>query len=291
MIWNTKITRLTNTKYPLIMAAFARLNSIELAAAFSNAGGLGMITALNYDLPDFELQLIRMKTLTDKPFGINITVVPPGASGIHNKISQEDYLKYVEIAINQGINIITTSAFQANFIGKRVLEAGCHWFHKCALIRHALSAEKAGVDAITIIGMEAAGFKNPYQHTTLMNITIAKQLLKVPIIAAGGIGDARGVLGAIAMGADAVCLGTALLITKESPLHPMMKEQWLNTDVLDEQYHKALYHFSLKGTRVPSPAIAFQKEIIPLKDFIENLMNQVELILKSWKIEEQEFKI
>ena len=291
MIWNTKITRLTNTKYPLIMAAFARLNSIELAAAFSNAGGLGMITALNYDLPDFELQLIRMKTLTDKPFGINITVVPPGASGIHNKISQEDYLKYVEIAINQGINIITTSAFQANFIGKRVLEAGCHWFHKCALIRHALSAEKAGVDAITIIGMEAAGFKNPYQHTTLMNITIAKQLLKVPIIAAGGIGDARGVLGAIAMGADAVCLGTALLITKESPLHPMMKEQWLHTDVLDEQYHKALYHFSLKGTRVPSPAIAFQKEILPLKDFIENLMNEVELILKSWKVEDQEFKI
>jgi len=291
MIWNTKITRLINTKYPLIMAAFARLNSIEFAAAFSNAGGLGIITAMNYDLADFKSQLIKMKTLTDKPFGINITVIPPGISGIHDKISQEEYLKYVETAIDQGINVITTSAFQANFIGKRVREAGCHWFHKCALIRHALSAERSGVDAITIIGMEAAGFKNPYQHTTLMNITIAKQLLKVPIIAAGGIGDARGVLGAIAMGADAVCLGTALLITKESPLHPIMKEQWLNTDVLDEQYHKALYHFSLKGTRVPSPAIAFQKEILPLKDFVENIMNQVELILKSWKIEEQEFKI
>jgi nitronate monooxygenase len=273
------------------MAAFARLNSIELAAAFSNVGGLGMITALNYDLPDYESQLIRMKTLTDKPFGVNITVVPPGIAGIHDRFSQDDYLKYVEIAINQGINIITTSAFQANFIGKRVLEAGCHWFHKCALLRHALSAEKARVEAITIIGMEAAGFKNPYQHTTLMNLTLAKQLLKVPIIAAGGIGDARGVLGAIAMGADAVCLGTALLITKESPLHPMMKEQWLHTDVLDEQYHKALYHYSLKGTRVPSPAIAFQKEILPLKDFIENLMNDVELILKSWKVEDQEFKI
>lgn len=289
MIWNTKITRLTNTKYPLIMAAFARLNSIELAAAFSNAGGLGMITALNYDLPDFELQLIRMKTLTDKPFGINITVVPPGASGIHNKISQEDYLKYVEIAINQGINIITTSAFQANFIGKRVLEAGCHWFHKCALIRHALSAEKAGVDAITIIGMEAAGFKNPYQHTTLMNLTFAKKLLNVPIIAAGGIGDAHGFLGALAMGAGAVCLGTAILCTEESPLNQLMKEQWLHTDILNEQYHKALYHFALKGTRVPSPAIAFQKEIVPLKEFIAKLMNEAELIVKSWKIDEQEF--
>jgi hypothetical protein len=95
----------------------------------------------------------------------------------------------------------------------------------------------------------------------------------------------------MAMGADAVCLGTALLITKESPLHPMMKEQWLNTDVLDEQYHDALYHFSLKGTRVPSPAIAFQKEVLPLNVFIENLMNEAELILKSWKIEDQEFEI
>ena len=240
MIWNTKITRITKTRFPLIMAAFARLNSVELAAAFSNAGGLGMITAMNYDLQDFKSILIKMKNLTDKPFGINITVVPPKVSGAHTKISEEDYLKYLEIAIDQDINVITTSAFQANFIGKRIKEAGCNWFHKCALIRHALSVERAGVDAITIIGMEAAGFKNPYQHTNLMNLTIANRLLKVPLIAAGGIGDARGFLGALATGADAICLGTAILTTKESPLNPIIKEQWLDTNVLDEQYHKAL---------------------------------------------------
>ncbi|MBY9004993.1 MAG: nitronate monooxygenase [Candidatus Lokiarchaeota archaeon] len=290
MIWRTKITELTKTKYPLIMAAFARLSSVEFAAAFSNSGGLGMITAMNYDLQEFKSKIIKMQTLSDKPFGINITVVPPGVSGIHDKISQEDYLKYVEIAIEQGINIFTTSAFQANFIGKRIQEAGCHWFHKCALIRHALSAEKAGAEAITIIGMEAAGFKNPYQHTTLMNLTFAKKLLKIPIIAAGGIGEARGFIGALAMGADAVCLGTAILSTEESPLNLLIKEQWLHTDILNEEYHKALYHFSLKGTRVPSPAIAFQKEIIPLKKFIENMMDEAELIVKSWKIDEQEFR-
>ena len=290
MIWRTKITEITKTKYPLIMAAFARVSSVKFASAFSNSGGLGIITAMNYSLQDFKSELIRMHTLTDKPFGINITIVPPGVSGIHDKISQEDYLKYVEIAIDQGINIITTSAFQANFIGKRVQEAGCHWFHKCALIRHALTAEKAGAEAITIIGMEAAGFKNPYQHTTLMNLTVAKKLLKLPIIAAGGIGEARGLVGTLAMGADAICLGTAILSTDESPLNPLIKEHWLHTDILNENYHKALYHFSLKGTRVPSPAIAFQKEIIPLKEFIENMMNEAELIVKSWKIAEQEFR-
>jgi NAD(P)H-dependent flavin oxidoreductase YrpB (nitropropane dioxygenase family) len=291
MIWKTKINEITKTKYPLIMAAFARLSSVEFASAFSNSGGLGMITAMNYDLQDFKSELIRMQTLTDKPFGINFTVVPPGVSGIHDEISQEDYLNYVEIAIDQGINIITTSAFQANFIGKRVQEAGCHWFHKCALIRHALSAEKAGAEAITIIGMEAAGFKNPYQHTTLLNLTYAKKLLKIPLIAAGGIGDARGILGALAMGAEAVCLGTAILTTKESPMHQSIKEQWLQTDILNEQYYKALYHFSLKGTRVPSPAIAFQKEILPLREYIENMMDEAELILKSWKLNEQEFRL
>ena len=290
MIWNTRITRITKTKFPLIMAAFARLNSIELAAAFSNAGGLGIITAMNYDLQEFKSVLMKMRTLTDKPFGINITVVPPKLSSVHDKISQEDYLKYIEVAIDQDVNVITTSAFQANFIGKRVKEAGCQWFHKCALIRHALSAERAGVDAVTIIGMEAAGFKNPYQHTTFMNLTIAKQLLKVPLIAAGGIGNARGFLGALALGADAICLGTAILTTKESPLNSLMKEQWLDTDVLNEQYHKALYHFSLKGTRVPSPAVTFQKEILPVKVFVENLMSESESIIKSWKIEDQEFR-
>jgi NAD(P)H-dependent flavin oxidoreductase YrpB (nitropropane dioxygenase family) len=291
MIWNTKITKLTKTKLPLIMAAFAKLNPIELAAAFSNSGGLGMITAMNYDLQGFKSTLINMKQRTDKPFGINITVVPPKVSSVHDKISQEDYLKYVEVAIDQGINIITTSAFQANFIGKRVKEAGCHWFHKCALIRHALSAQRSGVDAITIIGMEAAGFKNPYQHTTLMNLTIGKRMLNIPLIAAGGIGDARGLLGALAMGADAICLGTAILTTKESPLLPSMKEQWLQTDVLSEEYHRSLYHFSLKGTRVPSPAIAFQKEVKPLSEFIDNLMSEAESILKSWKVNDQDIQI
>jgi len=271
------------------MAAFAGLGKTEFAASFSNAGGLGIITALNYGITSFKSELEKMIELTDKPFGVNLTVVPTGVRFSNTNITNEDYLKYLEIAIDKGVNIFTTSAYQATFLGERIREAGCYWFHKCALMRHAKSAEKAGANAVTLIGMEAAGFKNPYQHTTLVNITMAKKLLTIPVIAAGGIGDARGFLGALAMGAEAVCLGTAILTTIESPLSVEMKKKWMNTDIFNEDYHKGLYHLTLGPTRVPSSAIGFQKNIIPLKVFIESLMNNVEDILKSWGFRKKTF--
>jgi nitronate monooxygenase len=137
MNWKTKITRLTKTKYPLIMAAFAGLGKTEFAASFSNAGGLGIITALNYEIKTFKKELEKIPTLTDKPFGVNLTVVPKGVRFGDENITNEDYLKYLEVAIDKGVNIFTTSAYQATFLGDRIREAGCYWFHKCALMRHA----------------------------------------------------------------------------------------------------------------------------------------------------------
>ncbi len=291
MIWKTNINKMTGTKYPLIMAAFAGYGKTEFAALFSNAGGLGVITALNYQIGDFRSELQKMKELTDKPFGVNLTVLPPGVRALNVKVSKDDYLKYLEIAINEGVKIFTTSAYQATHLGERIHEAGCYWFHKCALIRHAISAEKAGADAITLIGMEASGFKNPYQHTTLVNITMAKRLLKSPIIAAGGIGDARGFLGALAMGAEGVCLGSAILTTAESSVPKEMKKKWLGMDLLSEDYHKKLYHRDLKATRVLSTAIAYQKENVSLSDFIENIMEEAGEILKSWGFKENQLNI
>ena len=289
MNWKTRITQITETKYPLIMAAFAGLGKTKFAASFSNAGGLGIITALNYKLDDFKYELNKMRDLTIKPFGVNLTVIPPGVGFSNRTITKEEYLAYIEVALDEGVKIFTTSAYQATYIGERIHEAGGFWFHKCALMRHAISAERAGADAVTLIGMEAAGFKNPFQHTTLVNLTMARKLLKVPIIAAGGIGDARGFFGALAMGAEAVCLGTAILTTIESPLSAEMKEKWINTDIFNEIYHKSLYHLSLGPTRVPSSAIGFQKEIISLKNFIKNLMNEAENIWKSWGDTKNEF--
>lgn len=281
MIWKTRITKLTGTKYPLIMAAFARHGIIEFAAAYSNAGGLGITTALTYELKDFKNALKKLQDLTDKPFGVNITVNEEG--------DKETYLKYLEVAINAGVNIFTTSAYQAIYLGKRIHEAGCYWFPKVPLMRHAISAQEAGADAITLMGLESAGYKNPFQHTTLVNLTMGRSLLKTPLIAAGGIGDARGLLGALAMGADAVCLGTAILTTEESPLSVERKVNRINTDIFTEDYHQRLYHRTLRGTSVPSPTIGFQNKIIPLSDLIENIMNKAENILKSWGFDKEEF--
>ncbi|NVM16860.1 MAG: nitronate monooxygenase [Candidatus Lokiarchaeota archaeon] len=282
---------MTGTKYPLIMAAFAGLGRTEFAAAFSNAGGLGIITGLNYRLDSFKSELIKMKELTDKPFGINLTVLPPGVRTFDplSNVTKDDYLKYLEIAIEEGVEVFTTSAYQATHIGERIIEAGCFWFHKCALLRHAISAERAGASAITLIGMEASGFKNPFQHTTLINITLAKRLLKAPIIAAGGIGDARGFLGAIGMGAEGVCLGSAILTTKESPASQEAKERWLDTNVLSEEYHKQLYHRDLRSTRVLSASIAHQKEEVSINELIENIMSGATEILASWGFKKDQF--
>lgn len=290
MNWRTRITEITKTKYPLVMAAFARFSSTKFAAAFSNAGGLGILTALNYEIKSFKDEIQKMQSLTSNPFGVNITVIPPRGDPLKmESMKQEDYLKYVETALDEGVNIFTSSAYQAPFVGKRVHEAGAKWFHKCSLIRHALSAERVGADAITLIGLEAAGFKNPFMHTTSVNLTTAKQLLKVPIIAAGGIGDARGFLGAMTMGAEAVCLGSAILTTEESPLTTFMKEDWINTDILTQEYHRALYHMTLQPTQVPSPGVAFQKEVRPMKDLIEDIMLNAEKHLKSYGFTSNEF--
>lgn len=263
------------------MAAFARYGRIKFAAAYSNAGGLGITTAMSYEITDFKNDLNKIQDLTSNPFGVNITVDADG--------DKEVYLKYLEIAINAGVNIFTTSAYQAPYIGERIHEAGCLWFPKCPLIRHAISAQEAGADAITLMGMESSGYKNPFQHTTLVNLTAGRRLLKVPLIAAGGIGDARGILGALAMGADAACLGTAILTSEESPILDSLKEERLNIDIFTEQYHRRLYHRRLGGTSVPSPSIVFQDQILPIKDMIENIMKEAELIVKSWGFDKEEF--
>jgi len=281
LIWTTKITKMCRIKYPLIMAAFARYGRIEFAAAYSNAGGLGITTAMSYEIREFKNVLNKIQDLTSNPFGVNITLNAEG--------DKEVYLQYLEIAINAGVNIFTTSAYQAPYIGERIHEAGCLWFPKCPLMRHAISAQEAGADAITLMGMESAGYKNPFQHTTLVNLTTGGKLIKVPLIAAGGIGDARGLLGALAMGADAVCLGTAILTTEESPIIEPLKEERMNIDIFTEEYHRRLYHNRLGGTSVPSPSMSFQNKIIPLRTMVENIMSEAEFIIKSWGFDKEEF--
>ncbi len=291
MIWKTRITHLTDIKYPIIMGAFGGWGKAKFASAFSNSGGLGIIAALNFpNKEEFKKDLQKMKELTDKPFGVNLSLPHSGFNDTKRSTrTKEDYLDYIEIALNEGIKIFTTSGYKAQFLGDRIHEAEGLWFHKCVLLRHALSAEKAGADAVTIVGLEGTGFKNPLTNTTLVNITMANKLLKIPLIAAGGIGDARGFLGALAMGADAVCFGTALMVVKECPVNTKSKEKWINTDIFREDFYKKIYHYNVKSFSNPSTAIGHRKKIITLRDFIEEIMNGAESILRSWGFSANEF--
>ena len=290
MIWKTRITEMTGTEYPIIMGAFALLGRAEFAAAFSNAGGFGIITALNFkNNKEFREELDKMKNLTDKPWGVNFSVMPPYVSEKRGKgRDEQSYLDFTDIAIEAGVKVCTTSAYQAPIIGKKLHDAGCYWFHKCATMKHALSAEKLGADAITIVGLEGTGFKNPFQNTSLINVTMARKLLKIPMIAAGGFGDARGFLGALAMGADAVCFGSAIIATKESPATDFWKSKVIRQDIYDEKFYKKIFHLELRDSPIASMAAGHCDEILSLKDFIQGkIINNAEEIVRGWGITEE----
>ena len=279
------------TEYPIIMGAFAIIGKAEFAAAFSNAGGLGIITALNFRTPDeFQDEIDKMKKLTDKPYGVNFTVWPPQVRQSGGRVqSEESYFDFVEIALEAGVKVITTSAYKAARIGKKVHDAGAVWFHKSATVKHAISAERVGADAVTIVGLEGTGFKNPNQNTTLINMTMARKLIKIPLIAAGGIGDARGFLAALAMGADAVCFGSAIMATKESPASETWKNQVLHQDIFDEKFYKKIYHLELRDSPIGSMSIGHISSVTTIKEFIDDIITKAEKILRKWGFTGNEF--
>lgn len=291
MKWKTKITQLLKIQYPLVMGAFGGWGKSNFASAFSKAGGLGMITALNFPrIDDFKKDIQKMKDLTENPFGINLSLPHHALGGMQKEETIRDrYLAYVEAALSEGCHIFTTSGYKASFIAKRVSEAGGIWIHKCTLLNHALSAEKEGADAITILGIEGTGFKHPASNSTLVNITMAKKLLKIPIIAAGGIGDARGFLGALAMGADAVCLGTALMATKECPVPVNSKKKWLQLNIFEESFHDKIYKYNVKNFMAPSTAIGHREKLVSTQALIEELITKATNVLNSWGFNHHEF--
>ena len=278
---------MTGIEYPIIMGAFAGLGKAEFAAPVSEAGCFGIITTHNFKSPQkFKAELEKMQSLTSKPFGVNFSVGPPGERFRHF-MKEDEFLPYVEVAIDFGLKVFSTSAYKAKKIGDRLHEAGCKWIHKCATLRHALSAELQGADMVVIVGIEGTGFKNPIQNTTLINMTVAKQILKVPIIAAGGIADAHGFLSALMMGASAVCFGTLLMATTECPLSEGFKQKNLvNIKAYDDpEFYKKIFHLTLKDSPVPSMAVSLINEILPVKDRITQIMNEADEILKKWGVQ------
>lgn len=290
MKWKTRITEMTKTDYPIIQGAFAIFGNRKFAAPVSEAGGLGIITAHNFQTEKlFRKELHKMREMTNKPFGVNFSIAPPG----HRRLlSEEQLLGYVDVALDEGVKIITTSAYKAAEIGQKVhAKKGCFWFHKCATMKHALASQRHGADAITIVGVEGTGFKNPTQNTTLINMTLARKAgVTVPLIAAGGIGDAHGFLAALAMGADAACFGTKLMGTKEFPAKDYYKQRLIDQDAFDEEFYKKIFHGQLRDSPIGSMAVGFIDEIVSIKEFVDEVMTEAEQILRTWGFTGDTFK-
>ncbi len=316
MKWKTRITESFGIQYPIIEGAFGSFGNADLAAAVSEAGGLGMITANTLRTPDkFRAEIRKLKAMTDKPFAINLSpIITPGLESM------------LDVAIEEKVPVIETAGFRSVEWGKRIKNSGLKWIHKVTTVKHAITAEQDGVDAVCIVGLEGAGFKNPTTVPTLISIPMAIKKVKIPVIAAGGIGDARGFLAALAMGAEAVMLGTVLMSVKECPISERRKKALIGADPYDPKWRDVIIHTpsmneinqvigsakeatdsqSLlkeigkiegmgkldEGRDFPYPAslaVGFIDRIVTAKELINSMVNEAEEILTNkglagWKL-------
>ncbi|MCP1470281.1 nitronate monooxygenase [Sphingobium sp. OAS761] len=213
----TRITDLTGTRYPIIQGGMQWVGRAELASAVSNAGGLGILTALTQPTPEaLAAEISRCRTMTDKPFGVNLTILPTA--------QPVPYDAYVEVIAASGVGIVETAGRSpAEFIA-RFKEAGMKIVHKCTAVRHALSAQRAGVDAVSIDGFEAAGHPGEDDIPGLVLIPAAARALDIPILAAGGMASGRSMAAALSLGAEGITMGTRFMLTQEAPIHDSIKQ-------------------------------------------------------------------
>ena len=213
----TRFTELFGIEHPIVCGGMMRVGTAELAAAVSNAGALGIMTALTQPTPELlEAEIKQCQSLTDKPFAVNLTV------GV--VATQINYDDYVDVICRNGVKIVETAGRSPEPFMERFNAHGIKVIHKAVTVRHALKAEKLGVAAISIDGFECAGHPGDDDIGGLVLIPAAASKLSIPIIASGGIADGRGLAGALALGADAINMGTRFVATQEAPVHKGIKQ-------------------------------------------------------------------
>jgi nitronate monooxygenase len=215
MALKTRFTELVGVEHPIVQGGMQWVGRAELVAAVANAGGLGFITALTQPTPDdLRREIDRCRKLTDKPFGVNLTILPA--------ITPPPYAEYRQAIIDSGVTVVETAGYKPQEHVDHFKAHGIKVIHKCTAVRH--------VDAISIDGFECAGHPGEDDIPGLILIPAAADKVKIPMIASGGFGDARGLVAALALGADGVNMGTRFMCTKESPIHQKVKEQIVAND-------------------------------------------------------------
>ena len=214
---NTQITEMLGIEYPIVQGGMQWVGRAELASAVSNAGGLGILTALTQPTPaDLAKEIERCKGMTAKPFGVNLTLLPI--------VNAPPYEEIVRVIIEGGVKVVETAGNSPKEFTAKFKDAGITVIHKCTSVRHALSAERNGVDAISIDGFECAGHPGEDDVPGLVLIPAAARALRIPIIASGGIATGAGMAAALTLGAQGVNMGTRFMATQEAPIHDNIKQ-------------------------------------------------------------------
>ena len=222
----TRITELFKIEYPIIQGGMHFVGFAELAAAVSNAGGLGIITALTQKSPQALLdEILRCKDLTDKPIGVNLTFLPT--------VSSPDYPSYIKAIIDGGVQIVETAGRNPQAHLPALKDAGIKVIHKCTSVRHALKAESIGCDAVSVDGFECAGHPGEDDIPNFILLPLAAEKLAVPFVASGGMADGRSLVSALSLGADGINMGTRFMVTKEAPIHANVKQAIIDASELD----------------------------------------------------------
>ena len=242
----TRLTELLGIETPIICGGMMRVGTADLAAAASNAGALGVMTALTQPTPEgLEAEIARCGSLTDKPFGVNLTV-----GVVASEISYDDY---VDVIIKSGVKIVETAGRSPEPFMDRFKEAGIKVIHKCVAVRHALKAERIGVDVVSIDGFECAGHPGEQDVGGLVLFPAATQALSIPVVASGGIADSRGLVAALALGCEGINMGTRFLVTQEAPIHEGIKQKVVE---MDENQTRLIFRSFRNTARVYRNSVA-----------------------------------
>jgi nitronate monooxygenase len=222
----TRITEMFGIERPIMQGGMHFVGFAELAAAVSNAGGLGIITALTQRTPeDLAKEIAKCRGLTDKPFGVNLTFLP--------SVNQPDYPGYIKAIVEGGVKIVETAGNNPVKWLPVLKENGIKVVHKCTAVRHALKAEAIGCDAVSVDGFECGGHPGEDDVPNMILLPRAAEELKIPFLASGGMADARSLVAALAMGADGMNMGTRFIATKEAPVHENVKQAIVAASELD----------------------------------------------------------
>lgn len=279
----TRITELFGIECPIIQGGMHYVGFAELAAAVSNAGGLGIITGLTQKTPsELSNEIARCHEMTDKPFGVNLTFLPT--------VTTPDYPGYIRAIIEGGVKIVETAGRNPQQYLPQLKAAGVKVIHKCTSVRHSLKAESIGCDAVSVDGFECGGHPGEDDIPNMILLPRAAEELKIPFVASGGMADGRSLVASLALGADGINMGTRFLATKEAPVHKNVKQAILAATELDTRLVMRPLRNTERAIKNAAALLVLEKEAtlgekIRFEDITEEVVGAYPKVMMDGEVE------